>query len=116
MKLLNLTTGLDSKELETAVGHHVRPAALTLHVNSPAAGVWLPQLRQCNVRVHTNDQMAHLSSRLEGALLTQLSSLVLHDERPLAAREASLPALPTLPLLPALRKLVRGSEGKWLGA
>ncbi|KAI7841784.1 hypothetical protein COHA_004649 [Chlorella ohadii] len=48
LKLLNLTTGLDSKELETAVGHHARPAALTLHVNSPAAGVWLPQLRQCN--------------------------------------------------------------------
>jgi len=116
LKLLNLTTDCVGEQLATAIGHHVQPAALTLHVDSPIAGVWLPQLRECIVSVHSSAQIDQLNSRLKAASLAQLSSLVLQDMRPAAERLAAAPALPALPRLPALRELVSVGETYLAGA
>ena len=110
LKRLHLTTDVLEDPLATTIRHHVQPAALTLRADDPTADMWLPQLQECNVMVRFSAQMSQLNSRLQAASLTQLSSLVLQDVRPAAARLASHPSLPALPRLPALRELVSGSR------
>ena len=98
--------------LMRTLSHHVQLTALALHVATPAAALWLPQLQRCTVRVQQDAQMELLTRNVEVESAQQLSGLLrleVLDERPLFAREARPPALLVLPQLPSLRDMVRAS-------
>lgn len=84
-------------------------AALSLSVGTPAAMEWLPQLQQCTILLQDNEHLELLRFGLGSAAaeqLSQLHSLIINDERPLAEREMIPPTFPALAHLPALQKLV----------
>lgn len=118
--LQQLTLHLNEPDgtLMSAVRRHVRLAALSLSVATPAALEWLPQLQHCTIWVPNSAQLDLLNNGLDADAarqLFQLSQLVINDERAVTERELLPPAFPALAHLPALRKLVSESECSWAG-
>ena len=105
LRLLEVGMHSPPPALMHALRRHLLHAAVeqTAVCGPPAAHMWLPQLRSCQVHILTQADVAVVSAGL-GPALPQLQSLTLIDRRPNALRGTLV--LPGLELLPRLAKLV----------
>ena len=94
-------------ELKSTISRHMQPTALEMSAWSPACVAWVPQLTQCFVSIHSNEQLSKLAASL-GASQAQLRKLTVSDKRQPVMRDAVPITLPGLAQLPALCQLVRG--------